>query len=410
MSKPIQVWFEEGLEGTTPVRSLLLEGVEGPGGPRVRSWWKIPGVSDLPAPPVLDSFVVGHLLAAAMSGQDLVVHGPMSRGGLYNMSELMRLRRLLSPGLYPRAITVTPDRVIEAPRPPAEAPLAVAALSGGLDSTFTAVRHARRLNTDAAYPLHGLVMVHGFDAPLDRPDRFEAMRRRAEPLARWLDLPLHTVVTNSRDYGGRAWPQSAIPLTAGALSLFSGRCGTGLVSSGAPHGTPRFGLSHPAVLDALASNDHFRVVTDGGGFGRADKIEALLPFPQATASLKVCWEGPDPSRNCGQCQKCVMTRLNFLAAGIPDPPCFDTPLELDQIARLPLPSVGAARDLFRTCWNELVERGRSGPAVDLLTRRLAKVPPDSTVNGLKFAVHTGARLIPRRLRDAIAWRPSFLRT
>src|SRR6185369_11158763 len=97
-----------------------------------------------------------------------------------------------------------------------------------------------------------------------------------------------TVVTNSREYGGRAWPQSAIPLTAGALALFSGRASIGLVSSGAPYGTPRFGATHPPVLDALSSNDFFRVVTDGGGFGRTDKIEALLPFPEVLAGIKVC--------------------------------------------------------------------------------------------------------------------------
>jgi hypothetical protein len=408
--KPIQVWFEESHAGGAPIRRLLLEGVEGPGGPRVESWWKMPGVTGLPSPPVLDAFVGGHLLAAAMSGQDLVVHGPMSRGGLYNMGQLMAIRRVLSPRLYPRLVTVTPDRVVEAPRETGDPGPAMAALSGGLDSTFTAVRHARRLIGDAAYPLAGLVMVHGFDAALDRPEQFDAMRRRAEPLAEWLGLPLHTVVTNSREHGGRAWPQSAIPLTASALAQFWGRACVGLVSSGAPYGTPRFGVSHPPVLDALSSNDFFRVVTDGGGFGRTDKIEALLPFPGILAGIKVCWEGPDPSRNCGHCQKCVMTRLNFLAAGMPDAPCFETPLALAHIAGLRLPSIDAARDLFRNCWNELILRGRSGPAVRLLTRRLAKVPPDCDVNAFKQAVSSAARILPRRVRDAIRWRPRVLRS
>jgi hypothetical protein len=236
------------------------------------------------------------------------------------------------------------------------------------------------------------------------------MRRRAEPLTDWLDLPLYTVVTNSREHGGRAWPQSAIPLIASALAQFSGRCAVGIVSGGAPHGTPRFGISHPPVLDALASNDFFRVVTDGGGFGRTDKIEALLPFPIAIAAIKVCWEGSDPSRNCGRCQKCVVTRLNFLAAGFPDPACFETPLELADIAGLDLRSVSAARDLFRTCWNELMLRGRTGAAVDLLTRRLARVPPDSTVNGLRRPLRAVWRRLPKRVQDAVTWRPSVLRT
>ena len=74
-----------------------------------------------------------------------------------------------------------------------------------------------------------------------------------------------------------------------------------------------------------------------------------------------------------------MTRLNFLAAGMPNPPCFDSPLSLDQIAALPLPDLSAARDLFRTCWNELKQRGCTGPEVTLLERRLRRVPPDRSL-------------------------------
>jgi hypothetical protein len=398
IERPIHVWFEAGVEDGADVRRLIFEGVKSRAGNRTEVWWRVPGVTGLQLPPVLDSFLCGHLLWAAMRGQDLIVHGPVSRGGLYNMGQLLELRRALSPGQYPRTIELIPDAVVEAPRPVSDTGEAIAAFSGGLDSTFTAVRHQRRLAGDASYRLAGLVLVHGFDAPLARPDLFAEMRRRAEPLARWLDLPLYTVVTNSKENGGvMAWPQSAIPLTGAALAQFSGRYGVGLVSAGAPHGSPRFGISHPAVLDALVSNEFFQVVTDGGGFGRADKIEALLPFPVAIERIKTCWEGDDPSRNCGSCQKCVMTRLNFLAAGVPDPPCFDTPLELAQISGLSLPSMSAARDLFRTCWNEFEGRGSTGPAVDLLERRLRRVPPDRSLAAFLLSRRSVARLL-RRVR------------
>ena len=162
------------------------------------------------------------------------------------------------------------------------------------------------------------------------------------------------------------------------------RCSPGASASasfrgGTPHGSPRFGFSHPAILDTLVSNDCFRVVTDGGAFGRTDKVEALLPFPEAIEGIKTCWEGDDPSRNCGRCQKCVITRLNFLAAGMPNPPCFDTPLSLEHIAALPMPDIGAARDLFRVCWNEMHQRRCTGPEMALLERRLRRVPPDRSL-------------------------------
>jgi len=411
MTRPIHVWFEDGVEKGAQVRRLIFEGHEGEGISRAESWWRIFGVTDLSVPPVLDSFVSGHVLWAAMNGQDLRVHGPMSHGGLYNMGQLIEIRSVLSPEMYPRRISVIPDQVVTVARPADDPGLAVAALSGGLDSTFTAVRHARRLVGAAAFRLAGLVMVHGFDAPIDRADQFDEMRRRAEPLAQWLELPIYTVATNAKLTGGRAWPQAAIPLTACALAQFSDRCAVGLVSAGAPHGIPRFGISHGGFLDALSSNDFFQVVTDGGGFGRADKIEALSCFPQALAALKVCWEGPDPARNCGHCQKCVLTRLNFLAAGLPDPPCFETPLELAHIERLDLPSMYVARDLFRLCWNELESRGRTGPAVDLLRRRLARVPPNDHVPAaLRRVGWLTRRLVPAKARHVIRRHlPAWLR-
>jgi len=380
MLKPIHAWFEATVEDGAEVRRLILEGAPWRRQNRLDIWWRVPGVTGLPVPPVVDSLIAGHVLWAARLGRDLVVHGPLSGGGMYNLGQLLEMRRLWSPARYPRVISLLPESIVSTPRPEGVSNRAVAAFSGGLDSTFTVVRHARRLAGDASHDIAALVIVHGFDVRIDQPESFAGMRRRTEPLAEWLGLPLYTVVTNSKELaGGWAWPHSAIPLTAAALSIFSGRYGVGLVSAGAPHGIPRFGISHPGICDALLTNDWFTVVSDGGGFGRSDKVETLLPFPQAVKAIKTCWEGEDPARNCGRCQKCVVTRLNFLAAGMPDPPCFDTPLESAHVTGLPLPSMTAAQDLFRMCWNELASRGVEGPIVDVLRRRLSRVPPDRSL-------------------------------
>jgi hypothetical protein len=32
--------------------------------------------------------------------------------------------------------------------------------------------------------------------------------------------------------------------------------------------------------------------------------------------LRVCWEDNETGKNCGTCEKCVRTKLNFLAAGL----------------------------------------------------------------------------------------------
>ncbi len=90
-----------------------------------------------------------------------------------------------------------------------------------------------------------------------------------------------------------------------------------------------------------------------------------------------------------------MTRLNFLAAGVRDAPCFDTPLTPELIAGLSMPSMNAVRDLFRQCWNELKARNCSGSEVDLLRSRLSRVPPDVAVEWRKKTHDNIARWLPR---------------
>jgi hypothetical protein len=236
MAEPIHMWLEAERDGGIEVRRLRFEGVEGPQGPKVDVWWRICDAPELPVPPVLDTFVGGHVLWAAAHGQDLVVHGAVSPGGMYNLGQLLEMRHAFSPERYPRVIRVIPDEVKSVAREDKEKRTAVATLSGGLDSTFTVVRHGKILPPELAYRIRGLVMVYGHDAPLDRSDRFEIMRKRAEPVAALLGVPLYTVLTNSMQTGGLIWPQSAIPLYASALAFFSAIHGVGLVGAGMPHG------------------------------------------------------------------------------------------------------------------------------------------------------------------------------
>jgi len=399
MKKPIQLWFEQTHDQGELVRRLIFEDVEGPDGPRCESWWRIPGSMDHPDLPVLDSLVCAHIQWAATLGQDLVVHGPISAGGLYNMNQLLELRCALTPLRYRRPISILPDRVITGAFPAQSSRHVVVAFSGGLDSTFTVVRHALRLAGEASYSIAGLILVLGFDVPLHMGDRFDALRRRLTPLADMLGLPLYTISTNSMMLGGRVWPHSAMPLFGGALVHFASLSTQAMVSSGTPHGVPKFAsIAHGSHLDSFCSNDFFQMITDGGGYTRADKAEALLPYPEAVKSVKVCWQGPDPSSNCGVCPKCVMTRIDFLAAGMRNPSCFDQPLTRDHIAQLKLSSTEVSRDFFRFCWSEMAERGVTGPEVTLLRQRLSRVPPGFLAPAVDRWLRRIRRIVPAGIR------------
>lgn len=375
MKPALQLRLAESFEAGCLLRKLSIEGIAVPGGEQATTWWKFPETMEVPPLRVWDSLVCSHLLWASMLGQDLVVHGPMSPAGLFHMNELVEVRNALEPQRYHR-IHISAAEVVSPDREAGPTGRTLAAFSGGLDSTFTVVRHAFGLVGACAYPLDGLVLVLGFDIPLRRKDRLTALLQRMAPALQQLNLPVQVVETNALELGSASWPQCAMPLFGAVLAQCAGPRGVGLVSGGAPYGTTYFPRSHVPPLDDLCSHDDFRLVTDGGGFGRADKAAVLLKYPEILASLRVCWQGPDPSRNCGECAKCVMTRLNFLTVGCEHPPCFDTPITMEHVTRLPLNSVYQARDIFRFCLVEMDARGVRHPIAARLRKRLGRVPPD----------------------------------
>jgi hypothetical protein len=61
---------------------------------------------------------------------------------------------------------------------------------------------------------------------------------------------------------------------------------------------------------------------DGAGRSRTEKVAYLATWEQGMPLLRVCWEGRVPDGNCGRCEKCVRTRLNFHIAGVESPACL----------------------------------------------------------------------------------------
>lgn len=399
---PAVLWFDHRTEGGASVSTVTLEGLAGPLGPRARFSYSALDEAGLPTAAVLDSMVAAALLPVQGVGQDLVVRGPMSRLGLYNLGQLAEARHGTSPERYPRAIAITPDSIVETV-PTAEEPDAASlSFSGGLDSTYTAITLGQRGGEPGVPRLGQLVIVQGFDSRLDQPEGLARMVARVTPLARDAGVALRVVRTDVWPLGSRLWPQTATPFMVPALAMFAHRYPTGIIGGGIPYGAGRVGLGHPAVLDQFCSGAAFRMMTHGAGLPRSEKLRALLDHPEVLRHLRVCVSGfeasGDPSRNCGTCGKCLDLWMTFQMLGIADPPCFDAPVEPWRIATIHAPHVFEARDLG--CVHEdALRTGASGPWVALLARRLAYVPP--TTNLLRAAGLWLRERLPRPVRAAI---------
>jgi hypothetical protein len=97
----------------------------------------------------------------------------------------------------------------------------------------------------------------------------------------------------------------------------------GVTGGGEPYDELVLPWGQNPCTDYLLSGDGFSIVHDGAAFSRTEKIAVIAKDPVATRTIKVCWDAPDLSTNCGICEKCVRTRLNFKAVGVDNPACFD---------------------------------------------------------------------------------------
>jgi len=108
----------------------------------------------------------------------------------------------------------------------------------------------------------------------------------------------------------------------------------GVIGSSEPYDSPVPIWGSTPATDYLLSGRGFSIVHDGAGFSRTEKVKSLARNASARRSIKVCWEGAHQGRNCGVCEKCIRTKLNFLAVGVTFPECFDEGLSEENILGL----------------------------------------------------------------------------
>jgi hypothetical protein len=294
-------------------------------------------------PSVLDGFVFGVIFYAMRLGQDLRVRGPVTRSALLNLNEFQEAWVSWKPHVYQK-IRIIPDSVVDIA--PAREKKAIAAFSGGVDSIFTILRHSTKTLGNASYPLNDAVlMVHGFDVPLAVPDQLESLKERTRPILEELGLKLLIIRTNLKELGLQDWEDSFMSQLACCLNNYSDRYCYALAASSEPYNSLMLPWGSNPATDYLLSGDTMRLVHDGAGYSRTEKVAQIATHKTATQVVKVCWEGHETFRNCGECEKCIRTQLNFKAVGVEHAPCFDKPLDSRLIETMSLRNEAQANEV-----------------------------------------------------------------
>jgi hypothetical protein len=312
------LWLESSkeLEGLV-VRSAT---VELPDRKRVNIWYSVPAHYKSTLTEGAEPFVLATIFTAMRRSTDLVVHGDVSPSLLRNLTEYQGAWACWSPKRYSK-IEILPD--VEREQPIANVTdRAISAFSGGVDSCFTVFRHRARRAGRLNRNLLASVMVQGCDIPINQSEVFQRAVARSAKMLGSLGMELIPVTSNFRELD-KNWVDSHGALVVSCLWLFRKGYSSGLIPSTEPYDDLVLPWGSNPVTDWLLSSDSFTIIHDGAAFTRNEKVREIANWLEATRYLRVCWEGNQLDRNCGRCEKCIRTILNFRVMGLPLPECFE---------------------------------------------------------------------------------------
>jgi hypothetical protein len=277
------------------------------------------------------------------------------------------------PDIYKKKVRITSEGESFRSHPCPPTKQAVVAFSSGIDSTFTLSRHAHKDAGRAVRDVRTAVMVHGIDMPLEAGQGFETLAQSGAAICRELGVDLVTVKTNWRGLV-KNWEMTFGAGLAAVLQQFSQLHDVALIATEESYQNcfPVWGNSF--WTDRFFSSSRMKIESDGGAFDRIDRTRYIGRRRSLIPHLRVCWAGPRTGENCGVCPKCILTKLNFVAAGVPPPWPFPQGLSADLIGEMPLKTRWQRQFLELILSKMEVEPSVDVEIVDAVRARLGAAP------------------------------------
>ena len=162
-----------------------------------------------------------------------------------------------------------------------------------------------------------------------------------------LGVELTAVKTNIRDVV-RHWGMSFGSVFAGTLSFFSEKY---FYDTASDYSYKEFHVpwGMNPISDRFLANDTFNFFVDGTECSRTERATTISNWSVAKEDLKVCWQHPDYSKNCGVCEKCIRTMLNSKVVGVDFLPCMPSPLQISQLKKEDLVTQPHVLEFYKEC-------------------------------------------------------------
>lgn len=279
-------------------------------------WWETTSGEPPPVPDRLDAVAIALVAKAMNFTQDLHLEGPVSWQLLANLEEYVDAWTMWRPDVF-RRVALTADEVVDdrADGSDLRGSRGVVAFSGGIDSVYASYVNQRGLRGRRSVDLAAAILVQGFDIPLDDGAAFDDAATGARAITDEICVPLVTVRTNWKAVADPEWQMTFGLAVASTLHLFTDRAGLAVQAADMTYGALTMPWGSNPITSPLLSSRRMQLVQPGGGQTRTDKARLIGGLRSVRDHLRVCWEGEVHGRNCGTCEKCIRTKVNFLAAG-----------------------------------------------------------------------------------------------
>jgi hypothetical protein len=278
------------------------------------------------------NFAVAAALPTAMSlGRPLHVRGEVDADFLATMEEYMAAWCRWRPDLF-QPVAISAD--VEMVPGVLQRAGAIMAFSGGLDSTFALHAHNHAMLGRRQLDIQAAVLVHGFDIPLDQAQAFDIARGHVEAILDSYGVRLNVVRTNWHKPFSVKWTMTHALGIAAVLHLFHRKFGSGVLADDNAYDIQITPWSSNAITNQMMGCSGFPIRPTGAAWSRTQKAGAVATNPVVLEHLRVCYERPELGGNCGECEKCFRTKLNFRGAGVSHVPAIGAALSVADVGRM----------------------------------------------------------------------------
>jgi hypothetical protein len=291
---------------------------------------------------------------AFFAGEPLKIELPVDRTLYESLHDVMDVWHYWYPHL--KQVPIEADNVSDAAEDLGAEPDKVALFySGGVDSSFTLLKHVPKHTPDAPVFVNDLFFAGGFGLLMKKPEATASRMERVGRVASEYGLGSVLVFTNLREDHWRTtkmWSALACgPTLASMGMLFEKKYRKLFISSSYNlGGTGDLPYGSHAITDHMLSTRRTNVVHYGADTLRAEKVALLAESDVILKSLHVCWHHED-DYNCCACMKCYEAMIALdLAGALGRAARFDKKLDLAGIER-----VFYANDVERSRYQELYD-------------------------------------------------------